>query len=180
MYFATTSVVERDDVITRPVYKDIIVETMKDIIVDSLNFCVTHKGLVIYGWVLMTNHLHLLIGCDEEHSISDIIRDFKSFTSKEIYKAISQNTQESRKNWMLEKFKYEALCSNKHKGFMFWQEHTDIVEIFTYDFYMQKLNYIHQNPVKQGIVSKPEDYVYSSAYGFNTANAIIPIEQMEL
>lgn len=171
IYFATTTVIDWIDVFTRPVYKDIIVE--------SLKYCSEKKGLIIYGWVLMTNHLHLLVGCDEELSISDILRDFKSYTSKEIKKAIKLNVQESRRDWMLQRFIYAGNFDNKHNGFVFWQQGNHLTEITSFNFFKQKLNYIHQNPVRQGFVTNPEDYLYSSAFGYNTNDGLLKIQRDE-
>ena len=77
LYFTTSTVVDWIDVFTRPVYKNIVVE--------SLRYCQAQKGLDIYAWVLMTNHLHTIVGIRKpETSIGDILRDFKKFTSKSI------------------------------------------------------------------------------------------------
>ena len=74
------------DVFTRPLYKHIVIE--------SLAYCQENKGLDIYAWVLMTNHLHMIVGIRGENTIGDILRDFKKFTSKSIVKAIKDNQQE--------------------------------------------------------------------------------------
>ena len=76
IYFLTMTNINWIDIFTKPVYKHIIV--------DSLNYCVNEKGLIIYGWCLMTNHLHLIAAADNDLNLSDIIRDFKKYTSKEI------------------------------------------------------------------------------------------------
>ena len=57
MYFITSTVVDWVDVFTRPVYKHVIIE--------SLEYCQKEKGLIIYAWVLMTNHLHAIVGVEE-------------------------------------------------------------------------------------------------------------------
>ena len=65
LYFTTSTVVDWVDIFTRPEYKHIIL--------DSLAYCQESKGLDIYAWVLMTNHLHMIVGArNEETSISDI------------------------------------------------------------------------------------------------------------
>ena len=75
-----------------------------DIIIDSLNFCVGYKGLLIYGYVIMSNHVHLLVQARDEN-LSDILLDFKKFTLQTIVRSIEENTTESRRNWMLWLFK---------------------------------------------------------------------------
>jgi putative transposase len=67
----------------------------------------------------MTNHVHLIIGCDERHKISDIIRDLKKYTSVHVVRAIAANISESRKDWMLKLFAHAALKNNKHEKFLF-------------------------------------------------------------
>src|SRR5690349_5138746 len=97
LYFVTFSVVQWIDVFTRPLYKDIVLQ--------SFRYCMQHKGLEVYAYVIMTNHVHTIIGSTQE-SISYIIRDFKRHTSKAILKAIEANLQESRRNWMFWIFKH--------------------------------------------------------------------------
>lgn len=93
MYFITFAVVEWVDVFTRKEYPNLVVE--------SLQYCQKEKGLIIYTWCLLSNHLHLIISDQEGFTLSDILRDFKKFTSSSILKAIENNAQESRRNWML-------------------------------------------------------------------------------
>lgn len=74
LYFITSTVVDWVDIFTRPKYKHIILE--------SLVYCQEHKGLKIYAWVLMSNHLHMIVSSGSQSSVSDILRDFKKFTSR--------------------------------------------------------------------------------------------------
>ena len=78
----------------------------KHIIVDSLAYCQKYKGLNIYAWVIMTNHVHLVISSEGTYTLSDIMRDFKRHTSKRIIESIKTNPTESRKDWLLEQFKF--------------------------------------------------------------------------
>lgn len=72
LYFLTLTTVGWIDIFTRAIYRDILVE--------SLNYCIKEKGLVVYGYVIMSNHIHLIAQSESEtQSLSDIIRDFKSF-----------------------------------------------------------------------------------------------------
>ncbi len=155
------------DVFTRPLYKHIMV--------DSLEYCQTNKGLDIYAWVLMTNHLHLIVGIKNGIAIGDVLRDFKKFTSKKIINAIQENQQESRKEWLLNRFHFRAANDKKIKEFKFWQEDNHIEQINTYDFFKQKLEYIHLNPVKQEFVVRPEDYFYSSARNYSGLNGLLNV-----
>lgn len=76
VYFTTDTVVDWVDIFTRPIFKHVILE--------SLTYCQKNKGLIIYAWVLMSNHLHMIVGSAGENKVSDILRDFKKFTNKEI------------------------------------------------------------------------------------------------
>ena len=77
VYYLTLTVEEWIDVFSRPAYKHIII--------DSLNYCIISKGLEVYCWCLMSNHLHLIARAKEDGNLSDILRDFKKFTSKTLF-----------------------------------------------------------------------------------------------
>ena len=165
-YFLTLTVIDWVDVFSRPKYKHIIV--------DSLNFCIEKKGLIIYSWCLMTNHLHLIARAIEETNLSDILRDFKKFTSKEIVEAI-QNAEESRRSWMLNRFEFAGRYNKKIKNYKFWQDSNKPKEILTGAFLQQKLDYIHQNPVVAEIVQEPEEYIYSSARDYSNMPGLVKV-----
>jgi len=146
VYFITCTVHQWVDVFTRAQYIDIILE--------SLRYCQKEKGLEIYAWVIMTNHIHLIVS-SKTGTLSDTIRDFKKFTASKVVKAINENEKESRKSWLLWLLK-------KDTHVWFWTEGYHGEEIFTKGFYESKVKYIHQNPVRAGIVEKEEEYLYSS------------------
>lgn len=102
----------------------------------------------------MSNHIHLIIRSKTE-KLSDTMRDFKKNTASKIVKAINENNRESRKNWLLWLLK-------KDGHVWFWTEGYHGEEIFSSEFYDSKVNYIHQNPVRAGIVEKEEEYLNSS------------------
>src|SRR5215203_1091562 len=95
-YFITLTVIDWVDVFTRKEYKDVLI--------DSLNYCIASKGLQVYEFVIMSNHLHAIVSSDKL-LLSDIIRDFKKFTAKQIIEQII-NSNESRKEWLIKKFSY--------------------------------------------------------------------------
>ena len=88
VYFITTTVVNWIDIFTRPKYKHIVLE--------SLDYCRQHKGLRIYAWVLMSNHLHAIVRSESDESVADIMRDFKKHTSKRIIAELQDDMQETR------------------------------------------------------------------------------------
>ena len=89
----------------------------RDIIIDSFVFCRKSKGLKVYSYVIMSNHVHCIVSA--ENNLSDTIRDFKKFTSKEILKLVNENTQECRKEWLLMIFKYHAKFNKRVEKFQF-------------------------------------------------------------
>ncbi len=166
-YFLTLTVVDWVDVFSRPIYKHLIV--------DSLEYCQHNKGLKLFAWCLMSNHIHLIAGAYEGFSLSDILRDFKKFTSKEIIETI-KSTNESRRKWMLNRFEFAGKYNSKIKDYKFWQDGNEPKEIHTTHFLMQKLNYVHNNPVVAEIVSNPEDYIYSSASNYCDMPGLLNVE----
>ncbi len=154
IYFITFAVVEWIDVFTRKKYQEVII--------DSLQFCQNDKGLIIYGWCLMTNHIHIIIS-SSKNDLSSILRDFKKHTSKKLIHAIIDNTTESRKKWMLDIFQKEGKKNSRNQIYQFWRQENQPKEIITEKFGIQKLEYVHNNPVESGLVDKPEDYLLSSA-----------------
>lgn len=171
VHFITFAVVGWVDVFTRREYRDIVV--------DSLKYCELNKGLVLHCWCLMSNHIHLVLST-RDNNPSDIIRDFKKHTSKQILKAIAEHPQESRKEWMLQIFEKAGLENSLNKHYQFWQQDNQPKELFSKHFTKQKLDYIHNNPVVAGIVSNAEDYLYSSARNYcNIDEGLIAVELLE-
>jgi putative transposase len=134
----------------------------RDIVLESIRYCQKEKGLRLHSWCIMSNHLHLIISA-KENNLSDILRDFKKFTSKQLIKAITENKQESRREWMLEIFSKQGAKNSRNSEYQFWRQDNQPMELTSGHFTFQKMNYVHQNPVAAGIVEKPEDYLYSSA-----------------
>ena len=167
LYFTTSTVIDWMDVFTRPLYKHIIV--------DSLAYCQEHKGLEIYAWVLMTNHLHMIVGTTGDNTVADVLRDFKKFTSKAVVKAMQDHPQESRREWLMDRCWFRGANDQKIKDYKFWQEGNHVESLQTYQFYKQKLDYIHQNPVRQEIVGRPEDYLYSSARNYAGLDGLLKV-----
>ena len=160
LYFVSITVSNWVDVFTRNEYKNILV--------DNLKYSQENKGLEIFAWCIMTNHLHLIIRSNNDFSLSDILRDFKKFTSKAIVNAIKDNIQESRKDWLLKQFKTS-------EGYRFWKTGNHPIELWSNKVIDQKIDYIHQNPVEEGLVFKAEDYTYSSAIDYAGEQGLLKV-----
>ncbi len=133
----------------------------------------------MYGWCIIPNHLHLALRNAGKLLLSEIIRDFKKYTSVALLKAITANQQESRKEWMLELFRDAAESSNKHQKYKFWQNHYHPVELSDNDKQQRCIDYIHRNPVEAGFVSEPEQYIYSSALDYSGKKGLLDIKFIE-
>jgi putative transposase len=153
LYFVTFTVVYWLDIFIRDEYKNIFYE--------SIRYCQKEKGLEVYGFCIMTSHIHLIIGT-ENGVLSDIVRDLKSFTSRAIRKAIEQNKKESRRDWLLWMMERAGKKNSRNKTFQFWQQHNHPIELNTPKTAKQTLDYIHNNPVEQGFVQKAEEWTDSS------------------
>lgn len=153
VYYLTFQVVEWVDVFSRQIYREIVM--------DGLRFCQENKGLIIYAFVIMSNHVHLLVQ-SSKGELSKTIKEIKSFTAREIIRTINEEN-ESRKDWMLAIFANAAKKHSRNKHYQIWTHENHAVHIFSNAFFDQKVNYIHENPVRAGIVEYPEDYTYSSA-----------------
>jgi len=170
LYFVSFALVDWIDVFIGNEYKDIVI--------DSLSYCQKNKGLEIYAWCIMTSHMHLIIGTHGKN-IEDILRDFKSFTSRSLKIAIQENPVESRKEWMLSMMEDVGKKNSNNNDFQFWQQDNHPIELWDNYMMEQKLEYIHMNAVVAGFVSSPEDYVYSSARDYAGEKGLLEIILIE-
>ena len=122
--------------------------------------------------------MHILCRSAKD-DLSGLIRDFKKFTSSQIINTISDK-EESRRNWMLNIFKFEAKKHKRNTKFQVWQQNNYPEETYSNKFIKQKVNYIHSNPVRNGIVENPEDYLYSSARNYADMEALIDIIKVDI
>jgi putative transposase len=171
-YFVTMTVVDWVDVFTRKAYRDLLL--------DSLRFCQQHKGLEINAYVIMTNHVHLIGQSTGDVPLSNILGDFKKFTAKAVLKAIRENGEESRKEWMLPRFAYRGPTNKKQRTYQFWKEGNHPIELYTLPVITQKIRYIHQNPVKAGWVWQAKHYPYSSAAVYAGEQGLLDIVPIDL
>jgi REP element-mobilizing transposase RayT len=165
-YFITTTIVNWIDIFTR--------RNQKQMIVDALAYCQKEKGLEIYAWCLMPSHLHMMCRAQNDDLLSDIMRDFKKFTSKKIIQLI-KTEPESRREWLLQEFSKACEGLSREQTYKVWQDGYHAELLVTNKFIYQKLNYIHNNPVADGIVFKPEDYMYSSARNYADLDSLLDV-----
>ena len=170
LYYLTLQVVDWIDVFTRPIYRDIVI--------DSLRYCQKNKGLQIFGYVIMSNHIHLIANSPDGH-LSETLRDFKKFTARAIIDAIKEGN-ESRRDWMLNRFGFNAQQHSRNEHYQLWTHENHAVILYSNDFIQEKLEYLHNNPVRARIVEKPEDYLYSSARNYADLDGMLDVVFVEM
>lgn len=150
-YFVTYAAVDWADVFIRNIYKDILLGSWKHY--------QQHKGLNIHAYVVMTNHVHMIISKTDENKLEAIMRDMKKFTSSKLIEAIQTNREESRREWLVELFRKAGSGNSNNKVYQFWQQDNHPIQCSSPEILKQKMNYIHENPVRAGFVEKAEDWL---------------------
>jgi len=135
----------------------------KDIMIESMRFLVDDKRVIIYGFVIMDNHIHIIWQLQAGRKRNDVQRDFLKYTAQLIKKDMMKNDPDELK---------EFLVNAKDRKYQFWERNPLSVEIWSEKVLLQKLKYIHENPVRAGICKYPDDYKYSSVllYKFGKDN----------
>jgi putative transposase len=168
-HFMTFTVCGWIDLFTRKIYRDIVLE--------SFTYCRENKGLNLYAYVIMSNHLHLIVSTKEGFLLRDFVRDFKAFTHRQMIKIIDSEV-ESRRLWMLHQFAFYASRHKRNEKYQIWVQGSHPEECITQEFTKIKLDYIHQNPVRAGFVRNAEDYLYSSASNYAMQTGLIDIDYL--
>jgi len=126
----------------------------KDIIINCLKFLVNNKMVEVNAFVVMSNHVHIIWQPLQHYTLTQVQTSFMTYTAKTIKKKLLLENPD-----LLEKFKV-----NKYdRTYQIWKREPLSVELFTEKAFLQKLGYIHHNPVVAGLVHLPEQYYYSSA-----------------
>lgn len=149
-------------------------ENYAAVIVDSLNYCIKQKGMEVYAWCLMPNHMHLIFKANEGNP-GDVLGDFKRYTSKRIQKLLSEDSIESRRRWLLSMMKKAGEKKRNIWYRQLWQHHNQPIELTTNYMIDQKVNYIHQNPVKSGFVREEHHWKYSSAIDYADGKGLVDV-----
>ena len=166
LHYVTFQIVKWIDIFTRQVYRDIVI--------DCLRYSQQYKALEVYAYVIMSNHVHLMLRCGRGR-LSDTIREIKSFTARKIIEAIDTES-ESRREWMLNMFGFCAKQHKRNEQYQIWTHENHAEIVYSNDFMDQKIKYIHENPVRAGIVERAEDYLYSSARNYAGLEGLIEVE----
>ena len=166
-YFISFATVYWLDIFTRQEYFNILEE--------SINYCRKEKGMEVFAYCFMPSHIHLIFR-SLNNDPSGLIRDFKGFTARKLIKAIEENPQESRKEWLLWMMERDGKTKRNVKQRQFWQHHNQPIELWSESVIQQKIDYIHNNPVESGFVTDPIDWKYSSARNYQDDQTILEID----
>lgn len=160
-HFMTCTVMEWLPVFTRP-------ETVQ-IILDCWQYQREHQGLKLYGYVILENHLHFVAQAPD---LNKCIRSFKSFTARQLIDCLKARGAES----LLTRLRFAKRAHKEDREYQFWQEGTHAEMVFSEAIMREKLDYIHQNPIKRGYVAKAEYWRYSSAGHYEGGECLIDID----
>jgi REP element-mobilizing transposase RayT len=159
IYFVSFAVINWIDLFIRNEYRNIML--------DSWRHCVANKGMELYAWVIMTSHIHLILS-SRHYQPANLMRDIKRWTSIQLKDAIFNHPSESRRDWMLQQMETAGKQNSCNRDFQLWQQDNHPIELYSPKVLWQKLEYIHNNPVKAGFTNLPENYLYSSAKDYYT------------
>lgn len=151
IYFITSTIVEWLPVFNNNCYFEIII--------DSLKYCVQNKVLKLYAYVILDNHFHLITSSPE---LSKDIASLKIFTAKKIIERLKLD----KKEWLLNQLSFYKKSYKDASAYQIWQEGVHPVLVLNQEMLKQKIEYIHNNPVKRGLVDLPEQWRYSSARNY--------------
>ena|SRR5688572_9434312 len=135
----------------KPILAD---DRFKEIIIDSLRFLTNEKRIIVYGFVIMQNHFHLIWQIHGDHVRENVQRDFLKFTGQQILKHLR-----NERSFL----SHELIVKAQDRNRQVWERNSLSIPLWSDKVIWQKLEYIHDNPVRAGLCELPEDYKYSSA-----------------
>ena len=138
------------------------------IVIDSLKYLTSKDRLILYAYVLMENHLHLIASAD---NLGREIASFKSFTARKCIDYYKENGNKT----ILKQLSIYKLRHRKDRDYQFWQEGVHPKRIQDREMMRQKIEYIHQNPVRRGYIDYPEHWRCSSARNYSGVCGVIDV-----
>jgi REP element-mobilizing transposase RayT len=170
LYFVTYALVHWIDLFIRNEYRTILL--------DSWKYCMANMGMDLFGWCIMTSHVHMIIGSHDK-KLEKIMQAMKKHTSEQLKKEIKNNPRESCREWMIEMMTNAGKRNSNNIEFQLWQQDNHPIELSNGHIAHQKLDYIHNNPVEAGFVECPEDYLYSSARDYYGEKGLVEITLLD-
>ena len=141
----------------------------------NIDYCRKEKGMEVFAYCFMPSHVHLIFRSTSNDPYG-LLRDFKGFTSRKLIQTIKDHPRESRKEWMLTMFEKAGRKNSNVSKRQFWQQHNHPIELWSEKIILQKINYIHNNPVKAGFVNDPVAWKYSSARNYQSDETVLKID----
>ncbi|SRR5258708_7873110 len=171
-YVLTLNTVDKIDVFVRPAYKQAIA--------DALNYFIETQGLTIYSWCLMSSHLHLVVRTKDGTAPAYFERDFKKFTTPAILKTIEME-RDFRREWMTRHFEEYPKSLRRLEKFYLWQNCSSPLRIDSEHprILLDRIQHIHENPVRERIVELPEAYIFSSARDYAGMQGLIKVKVLQ-
>ena len=160
-YFLTATIVNWLPLLNAP--------WVMEILLDSLRFLQANGRLILYAYVIMENHLHLIASAV---NLSKEMGDFKSFTARQIIDQYQKRGAEH----ILEQLAWHKLPHKIDRRYQFWQEGSHPQRIQGVEMMRQKIAYIHNKPAKRGWVDEPEHWRYSSARNYADMRGLLNVE----
>ena len=164
-YFITITTVEWIPIFTRAKYCDMFIE--------SLRYCRQNKPMKTHAFVLLDNHAHMVVS---GKNLSKVFKEFKSFTAREVIRL----ARFEDRVWLLNQLSFWKKKYKTDSDHQVWQEGVHPQLIANEKMLRQKIEYIHDNPVKAGLVEKPEHWVYSSASNYILGRGILEVELLQV
>ncbi len=160
-HFITVTVLHWIPVFTRPDTVELLFDSLRHLIVD---------GLKVYAYVILENHLHLIV---QSQQLDKDIARFKSYTARQIIQYLDKNNVRP----ILEQLAFYKKAHKGDRAYQFWQEGVHPEWIQNEAMMRQKVEYIHQNPVKRGYVDNAEHWRYSSARDYMGLPSLLEVCQ---
>jgi putative transposase len=159
-YFITSTIVDWLPVLDDP--------EIAEIALNSLRFLQEENRVTFYAYVIMKTHLHLVVSAND---LSKEIANFRSHTARKSIDYLKEQEQQE----ILPQLSQQKLSSRKDREHQFWQQGVQPKRIYDRKMMIQKITYIHENPVRKGYVEKAEDWLYSSAGAYTGKDGLLEI-----
>jgi REP element-mobilizing transposase RayT len=171
-YVLTLNTVDKIDVFVRPAYKQVIA--------DALNYFIDAQGLTVYCWCLMSSHLHLIVRTKDGTAPAYFERDFKKFTTPAILKTIEME-MDFRREWMMQHFEEYPKSLRRLEKFNLWQNCSSPLRLDSQNprILLDRIQHIHENPVRERIVELPEAYIFSSARDYAGLHGLVKVKVVQ-
>ncbi|MDZ7717056.1 MAG: transposase [Balneolaceae bacterium] len=159
-YFLTSSVVNWEPVFRR--------DSISNIILDSFEFLQSRREVTLYAYVIMEDHIHFIASGND---LAEKIRLFKSYTARKVIDYLKGQKEDE----VLQKFRKNTTYNVGKSEFQLWQKGFHPKQIIGDTMMVQKIDYIHKNPVEAGYINEEEDWSYSSIHNYLDQKAPITI-----